>query len=56
MRLRGARPEVGGGNVFTNVDGRSVYRPTPTGQNLEAGLRGPTDIAAGAGGAVIVKG
>ncbi|MFC6973861.1 hypothetical protein ACFQL1_02955 [Halomicroarcula sp. GCM10025709] len=44
---------VGGGGKVYRYDGQWVQESTPTGQNLKSVVRGSTDIAVGAAGAVI---
>jgi len=47
---------VGGGGAVYDFDGREwVAQATPTGQNLKAVVRGPTDVAVGAGGTVVER-
>lgn len=44
----------GGGKVFAK-DGAWSQQATPTGQNLKAVVRGPVDLAVGAGGSVVER-
>jgi hypothetical protein len=43
----------GGGTVYDLTDGEWAQEATPSGQNLKAVVRGSTDIAVGAGGAIL---
>ncbi|WP_440007258.1 WD40/YVTN/BNR-like repeat-containing protein [Halomicrococcus sp. SG-WS-1] len=45
----------GGGKLFDQTNGTWAQDRTPTGQNLEAAVRGSTDVAVGAGGIVLER-